>query len=71
MTTEVKIYSKIFECERNLLDRLDVTYQQEFMTTPQDKYHMEMLKNLIKVNNREGEPLSNERLRQTVIDVRE
>ena len=41
------------------------------MATPQYEYYMEMLKNLIKVNNRKGEPLSNERLRQSVIDVRE
>ena len=41
------------------------------MATPQDEYYTEMLENLIKVNNHEGEPLSNERLRQAVIDVRE
>ena len=41
------------------------------MATPQYEYYMEMLKNLIKVNHRKGEPLSNERLIQSVIDVRE
>ena len=30
-----------------------------------------MLKNIIKVNNNEGEPLCNEKLRQEVIDLRE
>ena len=67
----MKSYFHIFECERNLLDRLDVTYQRAFMATPQDKYYTQMLKNIIKVHNCEGEPLSNERLRQAVIDVRE
>ena len=46
-------------------------YQQEFMATPQDKYYKEMLENLIKVNNHEGEPFFNERLWQAVVDVRE
>ena len=62
MTKEVEIYFNIFECGRNILDLLDVTYQQTFIATPQDKYYTEMLENLIKVNNCEGEPLSNERL---------
>ena len=38
---------------------------------PQDEYYKEMLKNLNKVNNNEGEPLSNENLQQAVIDLRE
>ena len=41
------------------------------MATPQDKYYMEMLETLVKMNNLKGEPLSNERLLQAVIDVRE
>ena len=70
-TKELKRYSNIFDCFRNLLDQLDVMYQRAFMDTPQDEYYTEMLKNLIKVNNHEVEPLSNERLRKAVIDVRE
>ena len=68
---EVKSYFNIFECGRILLDRLDVTYQQAFMTTPQDKYYTKMMDNLIKINNPNGEPLSNENLRQSVSDARE
>ena len=67
----MKRYFNIFECGSNLLDRLDVTYQRAFMATPQDKYNMEMLENLTKVNNLKGEPLSNERLLQAVFDVTE
>ena len=51
VTDKVKSRFNIYECERNLLDRLDVTYQRAFMATPQDKYYTEILKNLIKVNN--------------------
>ena len=38
-TKEVPIYFNIFECGRNILDRLDVTYEQAFMVTPKDKYY--------------------------------
>ena len=71
MTKEVTSYFKIFECGRNLLYRLDVTYQRAFMVTPKDKYYNALLDNLVKDNNLRGEPLSNERLRQSVIYVRE
>ena len=70
VTKEVKRYCNIFECGRNLLDLLDVTYQQDFMATPQDKYYTRMLEDLIGINNRNSETFSNEKLRQEVIDVR-
>ena len=41
------------------------------MANPQDKYYTEMLENIVKMNNLRGEPLSNERLWQKFIDVRE
>ena len=33
VTQKVTSYFNIFKCGRNLLDQLDVTYQQEFMAT--------------------------------------
>ena len=36
-TKEGTSYFNIFECGRNLLDRLDFTYQQAFMVTLKDK----------------------------------
>ena len=71
LTKEVNIYFNIFKCGRNLLDRLDVTYQRAFMTTPQDKYYTRMLENLFEMNNCNGETLSNENLRQSASDVKE
>ena len=41
------------------------------MSNPQDKYYMNMLDNLVKINNRNVEPLSNEKLLKSVSDVRE
>ena len=69
VTEKVKSYFNISECGRNLLDRLDVTYQRAFMDTPvKNDYYKEMLKNIIKVN-KEGGKLCNEKLRQAVIDL--
>ena len=36
VTEKVTSYFNIFECGRNLLDQLDVTYQRAFMATPED-----------------------------------
>ena len=44
VTKKVKSYLNIFECGRNLLDRLDVMYQRAFMDMPQEKYYTKMLK---------------------------
>ena len=46
---KVTSYFNIFDCGRNLLDRLDVTYQQAFMATlAENDYYKEMLKILSK-----------------------
>ena len=47
-------YLNIFECGRNLLDQIDVTYQRVFMAKPEDEYYKEMTKSLIKANNDGG-----------------
>ena len=39
VTQKVTSHFNIFECGRNILDRLEVTYQRVFMATPQDKYY--------------------------------
>ena len=58
-TKEVTSYFNIFECGRNILDRLDVTYDQSFMGTSQDKYYNMLLDTLVKDNNFKGAPFSN------------
>ena len=63
VTKEVKSYFNILKCGRNILDRLDVTYQRAFMATPSENdYYKEMLKNIIKVNNNKGGKFCNEKL---------
>ena len=62
VTEKVKSYFNIYECRRNLFDRLDVTYQQAFMANPKHKYYNALLHNLVKDNNIRGKPLSNENI---------
>ena len=51
VTQKVTSYFNIFECGRNLLNQLDVTYQQVSMAkSEQDEYYKEMTKSLIKAN---------------------
>ena len=62
----MKIYFNIYECGRNILDRLDVTYQRAFMATPKDRYYNAFLDTLVKDNNLRGKPLSNENIQKQV-----
>ena len=71
MTKEGTGYFNVFEYGRNLLYRLDVTYQRAFMATPQDKYYNELLDTLVKDNNCKGKPFSNDKIRQAVGKVME
>ena len=47
VTHEVPSYFNIFECGRNILNILDVTYEQSCMATPRDKYYTKMLETLV------------------------
>ena len=69
VTQKVTSCFNILECGRNILEQLDVTYQQAFIVTLEYEYYKEMTKSLIKANN-EGEKLCNEKIRQAVIDLR-
>ena len=69
VTQKVTSYFNIFDCGMNLLDQLDVTYQQAFMaTSAENEYYKEMMKSLIKANN-EGGKLCNEKIQQAFIDL--
>ena len=51
---KVTSYFNTFECGRNLLDQLDVTYQRTFIATPEDEYYKDMTKSRIKANKKGG-----------------
>ena len=69
VTEKVTSYFNIYECGRNLLDRLDVTYKRAFMATPRDKYYNALLDTLVKDNNIRGVPLSNQKIQEASSDV--
>ena len=69
VTDEVPIYFNIFECGRNILNRLDVTYKQECMATPKDKYYTKLLKTVVDYNDYHNAPFSNEKLQQSMSKV--
>ena len=71
ITKEVPSCFDVFECGRNILDRLDVTYERACMATPEDKYYTKLLKTLVGDNSRNGAQLSNEKLRQAFSKVME
>ena len=59
----------MFECGRNILNRLDVTYKRSCMATTKVKYFENMLEILVNHNDRHNAPFSNEKIRQAVIKV--
>ena len=59
---ELPSYFNIFECGRNILSRLGVTYDQACMANPKVKYYMTIVEALIDYNDRHNVPLSNEKL---------
>ena len=68
---KLKSYFNIFECSRNPLDQLDVTYQRAFMATPaQDEYYREMMKSLIRSNIGSDGKICNEKIHRAFIDLR-
>ena len=56
VTKEVPSYFNIFKCGRNILERLDVTYERACMATPKDKYYNTLLNTLVDNNKRKGTP---------------
>ena len=69
VTNELPSYFNRFEWGRNLLNRIDVTYEQACMFAPKEKYYTNMLETLIDYNDHHNVPLSNEKLRQAVSKV--
>ena len=51
------------------MDRPGVSYEKAYMATPKEEYFGEMLEQIIKHNHRHGTPMSNKKLRESVIRV--
>ena len=59
-------YFDIFECGRNILNKLDAMCERACMITPRDKYYTEMFRTITDCNYRNGAPLSNEKTRDAI-----
>ena len=66
VTNEVQSYFNIYKCGRNILNRIDMAYEQLCMATTKDKYYTKMLETLVDYNDCNNAPLSNEKIRQVV-----
>ena len=61
----------VFECGRNLLNILDVSYEGVCITTPKEEYFTDILDSLIEHSCCHDTPLSSKNLRESVIRVME
>ena len=69
VTHEVLRYFNIFDCAKNPLNRLDVTYERAYMATIKEKYYTKMLENIVNYNDLNNATLYNENLQQAVSKV--
>ena len=77
---KVTSYFNIFECGRNLLDQLDVTYQRSFMASPvreeyytspaRERYYEQLKKSLINSNVESDGTINNDKLNHAVTDLK-
>ena len=74
-------YFNIFECGRNLLDQLDVTYQRAFMASPvqeglyqpspaRERYYDMMADDIIKVNVGSDKTINNDELDKAITQLK-
>ena len=56
------IYFNMFECGKNLLNKLDAMFEQACMATPRDKYYTELFRTITYFNNHNNAPFSNEHI---------
>ena len=66
VTDEVPSYFNIFKGGRNILNRLDLTYERSWMTTQEEEYYRDLLETMNEHNDRTNTPLSKEKLRQQI-----
>ena len=70
----------IFKCSINILDQLDVMYQQAFMESPvregyytspaQERYFEQLTKSLINSNFKSDRTINNDKLNQEITDLK-
>ena len=74
-------YFNIFDCGRNILDQIDVTYQRAFMATPvpeghyipspaQDRYYDTLAKRLINSTVKSDGTINNDKLNEAITQLK-
>ena len=73
-------YFNIFECGRNLLDQLDITYQRAFIASPvqegyytspaRERYYDQLTKCVINSNAISDRTINNDKLNQEITDLK-
>ena len=74
-------YFNIFECGRNLLDKIDVTYQRVFMASPvqegfyqpspaRERYYDKLAESLIKVKFGSDGTINNDELNKAITQLK-
>ena len=65
------IYFNLFECGKNILNRLDATYGRACMATSRDRYYTENFNTLTNYNDRNNTPLSDTNIWEAIGKVME
>ena len=74
-------YSNIFDCSRNILDQIDVTYQRAFMASPvqegfyqpspaRERYYDKMAESLIKAKVGSDGTINNDELHKAITQLK-
>ena len=79
VTGKVTSYFNIFQCGRNLLDKLDVMYQRAFIESPvreeyytspeRERYYNQLIKILINSNVGSDGTINNDKINQAITDL--
>ena len=59
-------YFNIFECGKNILNKIDATCERACMENPRDKYYTELFRTITYCNDSNSAPLSNENIRYAI-----
>ena len=63
------IYFNLFECGKNLFNKLDATCKRACMTNSKEKYYTEIYRTLTDYNDRNNTPLSNAKTQEEMRKV--
>ena len=63
------VYFNINKRGNNILNRIDVTYEQACMASPRDKYYTKMLETLVDCNEHNNTPFSNQKIQEAISKV--